>query len=160
MTAPWTANSALDWVCQHCLCCCSSLENDATYDVPIYANFLWMASLLNISIFRVQLDLLFIIFICSLYSPWAMIMLLHHFGFVCALILGYPCTHFSCHWCKMHNVLRWLTQISKRQRDPWVLRRLWKQHSDETCMWTCEHVAHPPLVRKKRRRVLSLFKWF
>ena len=32
---------------------------------------------------------LFIIFVCSLYSLWATVRLLHHFGFVCALILGY-----------------------------------------------------------------------
>ena len=37
-----------------------------------------------------QTGLLFIIFVCSLYSPWATIRLLHHFGFACALILGYP----------------------------------------------------------------------
>ena len=126
--AAWTANSAVDenWVCQHCLYCSSSSENDAAYNVPTYANFLWTANLLNVSIFHVQIDLLFIIFVCSPYSLWATIMLLHHFGFVCALILGYPCTHFSCHWCKIYNhgnVLRRLTQISKRQRDP-----LWLDH--------------------------------
>ena len=40
--AAWTANSAVDknWVCQHCLCCSSSSENDAAYDVPINVNFL------------------------------------------------------------------------------------------------------------------------
>ena len=37
-----------------------------------------------------RIDLLFIIFVCSLYSPWTTIRLLHHFGFVCVLILGYP----------------------------------------------------------------------
>ena len=36
-----------------------------------------------------RIDLLFIIFICSLYSLWATVGLLHHFGFVCVLILGY-----------------------------------------------------------------------
>ena len=112
--AAWTANSAVDenWVCQHCLCCSSSLENDAAYNVMIDANFLWTANLLNISIFGVQTDL-FIIFICSLYSPRATIMLLHHFGFVYALIFGYPCTNFSCHWRKIHNVSHRLMQISK-----------------------------------------------
>ena len=33
-----------------------------------------------------RIGLLFIIFICSFYSPWATIGLLHHFGIVCALI--------------------------------------------------------------------------
>ena len=36
-----------------------------------------------------RIDLLFIIFVCSLYSPWATIRLLHHFVFVRALILAY-----------------------------------------------------------------------
>ena len=41
---------------------------------------------------RIDLFIIFIchIFICSLYSPWATIRLLHHFGFVCVLIWGYP----------------------------------------------------------------------
>ena len=117
MVAAWTANSAADenWVCQHCLCCSSSSENDARYNVPIYANFLWMANLLNVSIFHVQKDLS-IIFV-SLYSLWATIMLLHHFDFVCALILGYPCMHFSCHWHKIRISHR-MTQISNTQRNP------------------------------------------
>ena len=54
-----------------------------------------------------QIDL-FIIFVCSLYSLWATFRLLCHFCFrLC-------CTHCLCHWHKMHNVSRWLTQISKR----------------------------------------------
>ena len=114
MAAAWTANSAVDenWVCRFCLCCSSSLETDAAYDVPMYANFLWTVNLLNVSIFRVQIDLLFIIFVCSLYTLWATIRLLHHFGFVwlCAFILGYPVcifraidakyVMFRIGWCK------------------------------------------------------------
>ena len=53
---------------------------------------------------------LFIIFVCSLYSPWATIRLLHHFGFVCVLILAYSVcifraidakyVMFRVGWCK------------------------------------------------------------
>ena len=39
--------------------------------------------------FCAWIDLPFIIFVCSLYRPWVTIRLLHHFGFVCVLILGY-----------------------------------------------------------------------
>ena len=62
---------------------------------------------------------LFIIFICSLYSPWATIKLLHHQFWLCRCVnFRLCCTHFSCHRHKMCNVSRWLTQISRRQCDP------------------------------------------
>ena len=64
---------------------------------------------------------LFIIFIFSLYSPWATIRLLHHQFWLCTCVkFRLCCMHFSCHRCKICNVLRQLTQISKRQRDPWL----------------------------------------
>jgi len=65
-----------------------------------------------------RIDLLFTIFICSRYRPWATIRLLHHFGFVMCVNSRLYCTHFSYHWRKIHNVLRRLTQISKRHRNP------------------------------------------
>ena len=72
-------------------------------------------------IYCARIDLLFTIFVCSRYRPWATIRLLHHFGFVMCVNSGLYCTHFSCHWRKIRNVSRRLTQISKRQRDPWFL---------------------------------------
>ena len=107
-------NSAVDenWVCWH-VCCSSSSENDATYNVLSCANFLWTKKPLCAQIG------LFIIFICPLYSPWATIKLLHHQFWLCMCInFRLCCTHFLCHWRKMYNVSRWLTQISRRQRDP------------------------------------------
>ena len=58
---------------------------------------------------------LFTIFNCSHYR------LLLHFGFIMCVNSRLYCTHFSCHWRKICNVSRWLTQISKRQHDPWYL---------------------------------------
>ena len=69
--------------------------------------------------FCARTDLLFIIFVCSRYRPWATIRLLHYFGFVMCVNSTLSCTQFSCHWCKIRNVSRQLTQISKKQRDPW-----------------------------------------
>ena len=69
-------------------------------------------------IFCAWMDLL-TIFICSRYRPWATIRLLHHFGFVMCINYRLYCTHFSCHWRKIGNVSRQLTQISERQLDPW-----------------------------------------
>ena len=63
---------------------------------------------------------LFTIFVCSRYIPWATIRLLHHFGFVMCVNSRLYSTHFSCYWRKIRNVSRRLTQISKRQRDPWM----------------------------------------
>ena len=71
-------------------------------------------------IFCARIDLLFTIFVCSHYRPWATIWLLHHFGFVMCINSRLYCTYFSCHWRKIRNVSRRLTQISKRQRDPWL----------------------------------------
>ena len=71
-------------------------------------------------IFCARIDLLFTIFICSCYRPWATNTLLHHFGFVMCLNSRLNCTKFSCHWCKIRDVLCQLMQISKRQRDPWL----------------------------------------
>ena len=68
-------------------------------------------------IFYARIDLLFTIFVCSRYRSWATIRLLHHFGFVMCINSRLYCTHFSCCWCKIHNVSCRLTQISKRQRD-------------------------------------------
>ena len=70
-------------------------------------------------IFCAQIDL-FIIFICSLYSPWATIRLLHHQFWLCMCVnFRLCCTHFSCHRCKIRNVSCCLIKISSRQRDPW-----------------------------------------
>ena len=74
-------------------------------------------------IFCARIELLFTIFICSRYRPWATIRLLHHFGFVMCVNSRLYCTHFSCRWHKIH-VSCWLTQISKRQCDPWLTKTL------------------------------------
>ena len=74
-------------------------------------------------IFCARINLLFTIFFCSRYRPWATVRLLHYFGFVMCANSRFYCTHFSCHWRKIRNVSRRLTQISKRQRDPW--ERYW-----------------------------------
>ena len=74
--------------------------------------------------FCAQIDLLFTIFVCSHYRPWATIRLLHHFGFVMCVNSRLYCMHFSCHWRKIRNVLSRLTQISKTfkwQCDPCML---------------------------------------
>ena len=95
-----------------------------------------MANILNTShFFGAWIDLPFIIFVCSLYRPWVTIRLLHHFGFVCALILGYAvCIFHAIYWLsdwrKIRNVSRQLTQISKREHNPCyiierVLHSLW-----------------------------------
>ena len=56
-----------------------------------FSHHVWhMWPVLTKWVFCAQIGLLFITFVCSLYSPWATIRLLHHFGFVCVLILGYP----------------------------------------------------------------------
>ena len=68
-------------------------------------------------IFCARIDL-FTIFVCSRYRPWATIRLLYHSGFVMCVNSRLYCTHFSCQWCKIHNVSYRLTQISKRQRNP------------------------------------------
>ena len=52
-------------------------------------------------IFCARIDLLFTIFVCSRYRPWATIWLLHHFGFVMCVNSRLYCTHFSCHWRKI-----------------------------------------------------------
>ena len=76
--------------------------------------------------------LLFNIFVCSRYRPWATIRLLHHFGFVMCVNSRLYCTHFSCHWRKIRNVSCQLTQISERQHDPCSMYSLlllnWNTH--------------------------------
>ena len=63
-------------------------------------------------------------FICSLYSPWATIRLLHHqFWLFMYINFRLCCTHFSCHWRKICNVSGQLVQISRRQRDPWMSKK-------------------------------------
>ena len=52
-------------------------------------------------IFCARIDLLFTIFVCSRYRPWATIWLLHHFGFVMCVNSRLYCMHFSCHWRKI-----------------------------------------------------------
>ena len=74
------------------VCCSSSSENDAVYDVPSYANVLWTANLLNVSsnstfYMHEEKFLLFSFahFIArELQSGYSII----SFGCVCALILG------------------------------------------------------------------------
>ena len=75
-------------------------------------------------IFCAWIDL-FTIFICSGYRLWATIRLLHHFGFAMCINSRFHCMHFSCHWPKKRNVSHRLTQISKRQRDPWWICISW-----------------------------------
>ena len=48
------------------------------------------------------------------------------------------CTHFLCHWRKIHNVWHWLTQISKRQCDPC---RLFPVHSQSASTHVCSTMA-------------------
>ena len=83
-------NSAVDenWVCQHhllqfifgklCHVRCSEL-------CKLFVNGKFTK---RFHFLCAQIDLLFIIFVCSLYSLWATVRLLHHFGFY-VLILGY-----------------------------------------------------------------------
>ena len=53
--------------------------------------------------FGARIDL-FIIFICSLYRPWATIRLLHHQFWLCMCVnFRLYCTHFSCHQRKIRN---------------------------------------------------------
>ena len=86
----------------------------------LFKLFMCTANLLNVTtFFCARIDLLFTIFICSHYRPWATIRLLHHFGFVMCVNSRLYCTHFSCHWHKIRKISRQLTQISKRQHDPW-----------------------------------------
>ena len=47
------------------VCCSSSLENDAAYDVLIFSNFLWTANLLNTSTFFVQGQTFFLLFLSA-----------------------------------------------------------------------------------------------
>ena len=77
----------------------------------------------NINFLCAWIDL-FIIFICSLYSPWATIRLLHHqFWLFMYINFRLCCTHFSCHRRKICNVSGQLVQISRRQRDPWMSKK-------------------------------------
>ena len=79
-------NSAVDenWVCRHHLLqfifgkWCSSL-------CKLFVNGKFTKCFYFLC---ARIDL-FITFVCSLYSPWATVRLLHHFGFVYVLILGY-----------------------------------------------------------------------
>jgi len=106
-------------------CSSSSSENDATYDVSIYSNFLWTAYLLNVSTFfpfTEQTDFLFTNSVCSFYRSSATFKLIHHFGFVRSRLI---CTHFSYHWHKIRNVLHRLTQICKRKYDPCRLKQIY-----------------------------------
>ena len=72
-------------------------------------------------IFCARIDL-FTIFVCSRYRPWLSYnQVTYHFGFIMCVSSRLYCRHFSCHWRKIRNVSRRLSQISKRQRDPWFL---------------------------------------
>ena len=108
-------NSAVDenWVCRH-VCCSSSLENDAMYDVPSCANFLWTADFWGHKYtFLLFSSAHFIAH--ELQSSYS----IHHQFWLCRCVnFRLCCTHFSCHRHKMCNVSRWLTQISRRQCDP------------------------------------------
>ena len=73
-------------------------------------------------LFCARIDLLFIIFICSLYSLWATIRLLHHFGFVCVLILGYHVNIFRAIDTKYVSCR--LAQFSKRQRSQPLIKNV------------------------------------
>ena len=60
-----------------------------------FSHHVWhMWPVLTKWVFFAWTGLLFLTFVCSLYSPWATIRLLHHFGFVCALILAYSVCNF------------------------------------------------------------------
>ena len=102
-------------------CCSSSFKNNTVYDVPIYSNFFYERQIYwTLPHFLCTRIDLFAIFVCSCYRLWATIRLLHHFGFVMWVNSRLYCMHFSCHWRKIRNVSCRLTQISKRQHDPWV----------------------------------------
>ena len=78
-----------NWVCQHHLPR-FIFVNDAAYDwCSMNLSFLRMANLLNVSTFLCTDRFLFTIFVCALYRSWTTFKLLHHFVFLCALILGY-----------------------------------------------------------------------
>ena len=87
-------------------------------------------------IFCAQIDLLFTIFICSCYTPWATISLLHNFGFVMCINSRLNCMHLSCHWRKIRNVSCRLTQISKRQGNAWTVC----VGACTICIHVCEHM--------------------
>ena len=70
-------------------------------------------------IFFARIDLFTIFVFCSRYRLWVTIRVLHHFGFVMCVNSRLYCTHFLCHWRKIHYVSHQLTQISERQRNPW-----------------------------------------
>ena len=113
-------NSAIDenWVCWHrllqfilgkgCHLRCSEL-------CKLFVNGKFAK---RFHFFYARIDL-FSIFICLLYSLWATVGLLHHQFWLCVCVnFRLCCTHFSCHWRKICNVSRQLTQISRRQRYP------------------------------------------
>ena len=115
-------NSAVDenWVCRHCL-----LQFILGKCFHVRCSKLWNLGKLFVNgkftkrfhFFCARIY--FFLFICSLYSQWATIRLLHHqFGLCMCVNFRLCSTHFSCHWRKIRNVLSRLTQISKRQRDP------------------------------------------
>ena len=85
--------------------------------------FVWTAYLLNVSTLCVcvcmfaRIDFLFTVFVCSLYRLLATFKLLHYFGFGRSRLCW---THFLYHWRKIRSILCQLTQISKRQRNPWL----------------------------------------
>ena len=113
-----------NWVCRHHLlqfilgkCCFIRRSN--LFKRSVNSKFTK-----HFHLFGAQRDL-FIIFFCSLYRQWATIRFLHHFGFMCMLILDYAVHIFFCHWRKIRNVLYRLMQISKRQRDPWINTMKW-----------------------------------
>ena len=86
-------------------------------NVLIYLNFLWTANLLNIFTFlRVCAQIDF----CLLFSSARFIDRELHSS--CSIIFYLLCcTYFSYHWRKIGNVSCCLTQISKRQRNPWII---------------------------------------
>jgi len=93
---------------------------------------------------------LFIIFICSLYSLWATIRLLHHhFGFVMCVNFRLCCTHFSCHWRRIRNVSWCLMHISKRQCNPCPLsshKMTLKQQINGEKLWRMKEKTYLVLV--------------
>ena len=115
-------------------------------------------------IFCARIDLLFTIFVYSRYILWATIRLLHHFGFVMCVNSRLYCTHFSCHWRKIRNVSRRLTQISKRQRDPcWLEWTTASVQCKHMCVGIivlyCTHFScHWCKIRNGSRRLTQISK--
>ena len=126
-----------NWLCRHCLlqfilgkwCCVQYSDQFRLFVNGKFAK--------RFHFWGAQIDLLFIIFICSLYSMWATFRLLHHFGFVCVLILGYA-VHvfriidakyimFHVSWCKsLKGKVTPVSYCKEKQQGILEISRTWQ----------------------------------